>query len=62
MGTDLLKEMKGQVLWLTINRPERRNALNAEVIRGLTDAITEAATSKASRASMLAPGCPCGPR
>jgi enoyl-CoA hydratase/carnithine racemase len=42
MATELVKEVKGQTLWLTINRPERRNALNREVIRGLTEAITEA--------------------
>jgi enoyl-CoA hydratase/carnithine racemase len=53
MATDLLKEMKGQVLWLTINRPERRNALNTEIIRELTNAITEAATSKDGHARAI---------
>jgi len=46
MATELVKEVKGQTLWLTINRPERRNALNREVIRGLTEAITEAGESQ----------------
>src|SRR5262249_38952375 len=46
MATELVKEVKGQTLWLTINRPERRNALNREVIRGLTEAITEAGESE----------------
>src|SRR5215467_7317233 len=46
MSTELVKEVKGQTLWLTINRPERRNALNAEVIRGLTEAITNAGKEK----------------
>src|SRR5262249_58025662 len=46
MATELVKEVKGQTLWLTINRPERRNALNREVIRGLTEAITEAGQSQ----------------
>ncbi len=43
MSTELIREVKGQTLQLTINRPERRNALNGEVIRGLTEAITDAA-------------------
>ncbi len=42
MSTELIREVKGQTLRLTINRPERRNALNGEVIRGLTEAITDA--------------------
>src|SRR5499427_4909960 len=46
MATELIKEVKGQTLWLTINRPERRNALNREVIRGLTEAITESGESQ----------------
>jgi enoyl-CoA hydratase/carnithine racemase len=46
MATELVKEVKGQTLWLTINRPERRNALNREVIRGLTEAITEGGESQ----------------
>ena len=43
MSTELIREVKGQTLRLTINRPERRNALNGEVIRGLTEAIADAA-------------------
>jgi enoyl-CoA hydratase/carnithine racemase len=46
MSTELVKEVKGQTLWLTINRPERRNALNAEVIRGLNEAIADAGKTK----------------
>jgi len=49
MATELVKDVKGQTLWLTINRPERRNALNREVIRGLTEAITEAGESQAQQ-------------
>lgn len=46
MSSELVKEIKGHTLWLTINRPERRNALNAEVIHGLTEAITGAGENK----------------
>ncbi len=31
----VLLEKRGQALWITINRPEKRNALNAEVIAGI---------------------------
>jgi enoyl-CoA hydratase/carnithine racemase len=35
----LLVESRGSALWLTINRPERRNALSTEVLDGLVDEI-----------------------
>jgi enoyl-CoA hydratase/carnithine racemase len=53
MSTELVKEVKGQTLWLTINRPERRNALNAEVIHGLTEAINEAGQNRVPRAIVV---------
>ena len=28
-------EKRGQAFWITINRPDKRNALNAEVIAGI---------------------------
>src|SRR6201994_4885027 len=31
----VLFEKRGQAFWITINRPDKRNALNAEVIAGL---------------------------
>jgi enoyl-CoA hydratase/carnithine racemase len=31
----VILEKRGQVYWITINRPEKRNALNAEVIAGI---------------------------
>ena len=34
----LLAEQDGHVLTVTINRPEKKNAVNAEVLCGLTDA------------------------
>jgi enoyl-CoA hydratase/carnithine racemase len=39
---DLLSERDGHVLRLTINREEKRNALSADVMRGLLDGVTEA--------------------
>jgi methylglutaconyl-CoA hydratase len=34
--TTVLIEKRGSSLWITINRPEKRNAVNAEVIAGIT--------------------------
>ena len=39
---ELLKERRGSVLILTINRPEVRNALNLAVIQGIGAALDEA--------------------
>lgn len=38
----VLLEKRGQALWITINRPEKRNALNAEVIAGIVRGYREA--------------------
>ena len=37
---ELREEMRGPVMWLTIDRQERRNAINAAVLDGLSDALT----------------------
>jgi methylglutaconyl-CoA hydratase len=34
-NTSVITEKRGQAFWITINRPEKRNALNADVIAGL---------------------------
>src|ERR1700719_3638654 len=31
-NTSVLLEKRGQALWITINRPEKRNAINGDVI------------------------------
>ena len=36
-------ETRGSAVWLTINRPDRRNALNPDVIEGLLDGLGRAA-------------------
>ncbi len=40
----LLSEREGAVLWLTLNRPRYRNALNIALITALDDALAEAAS------------------
>jgi enoyl-CoA hydratase/carnithine racemase len=39
MMSDILTEHRGAALWITINREERRNAMNKAVLAGIQDAI-----------------------
>jgi enoyl-CoA hydratase/carnithine racemase len=41
--TELIVERRGPALWLTINREERRNAINPAVIAGIHQALTSLA-------------------
>ena len=54
MSTDLLSERDGHVLRLTINREEKRNALSADVMRGLLDGVTAASTDPDIRVIVVA--------
>lgn len=49
----MLKERHGQVRWLTINRPERHNALDRETILTLRDAISESGKDDDTRVVVL---------
>ena len=42
MNEELLINLRNGVLYLTINRPERRNAINAAVLDGLVAGIDRA--------------------
>ena len=53
MDQELLVEQREQVLWLTINREERRNALNAAVIQGMRQAMLEAGSNPQIHAIVL---------
>jgi enoyl-CoA hydratase/carnithine racemase len=46
---DLLVEREGPVMTLTINRPERRNAMTWDVIRGLREQVARAKADPAVR-------------
>lgn len=54
MSDLLLYEVKGAVAFVTLNRPQRRNALNAEMIQGLRDGLERARGNEAVRAVCLA--------
>jgi len=47
MSTDhLLIERRDGVLWLTMNRPEKLNALSDGMLNGLLEQLTHAATDR----------------
>ncbi len=46
-------EVKGPAAWVTIDRPERRNALSPEVFEGLEEGISRAVADDAVRAVVL---------
>ena len=43
---DLLETKENGVAWLTLNRPERLNALSADMTNGLTEALNRLATDR----------------
>lgn len=49
----VLQEVRGQALWITINRPDKRNAINAEVVAGIREGFRVAHTTPAVRAIVL---------
>lgn len=50
---EVLTEIRGQALWITINRPDKRNALHAGVIAGLREGIRRAHANAEVRAIVL---------
>lgn len=53
----ILREADGPLLWLRINRPEKRNALTMAMYTALADALETAAATPAVRAVILAGVC-----
>lgn len=51
--TGLLVDRRGEVLWLTINRPERRNSVDYDTNEALLTELTNAATDSSLRAVVL---------
>ncbi|MEO6973527.1 MAG: enoyl-CoA hydratase/isomerase family protein [Rhodoferax sp.] len=50
---ELLEEMRGPVMWLTINREDRRNAISAAVLAALSDALARANKDRDVRAIVI---------
>ncbi|MBI1622411.1 enoyl-CoA hydratase-related protein [Aquamicrobium zhengzhouense] len=49
----VLVEIRGTTLWITINRPERRNAINESVIEGIKAGMLQASADPQIRAVVL---------
>jgi enoyl-CoA hydratase/carnithine racemase len=52
-SADVRLERRGAALWVSINRPTRRNAINAEVLAGIGSAVLSAADDPSLRAIVL---------
>jgi enoyl-CoA hydratase/carnithine racemase len=50
---ELLSDMRGPVLWLTINREERRNAISPGVLAGLGEGLARAQRDRDVRAVVI---------
>jgi methylglutaconyl-CoA hydratase len=53
MSSDLIRERRDEGIWITINRPEKRNAINKNVISGIAAAYHEAEADAAIRYIVL---------
>lgn len=53
MGTAVLRDRRGEILHLVLNRPERLNALGLELVRELAAALWEADAEPAVRVVLL---------
>ena len=52
-NSSVILEKRGQAFWITINRPEKRNALNADVIAGIAKGYRDAHDDKEVRVIVL---------
>lgn len=53
MTDAVLIERRGQALWITINRPDKRNAINADVVAGISRGYRQAHDDAAVRVIVL---------
>ena len=51
--SSVIREKRGQAYWITINRPEKRNALNGDVIAGIARGYRDAHDDKDVRVIVL---------
>src|ERR1700686_2553019 len=52
-NNSVVLEKRGQAFWITINRPDKRNALNGEVISGIAKGYRDAHDDKDVRVIVL---------
>lgn len=52
-NNSVLQEKRGQALWITINRPEKRNAINGDVIAGIVRGYRDAHDDPSIRVIVL---------
>ena len=52
-SNSVILEKRGQAFWITINRPDKRNALNAEVIAGIAQGYRDAHADNEVRVIVL---------
>src|SRR6201986_3094955 len=55
-NNSVITEKRGQAFWITINRPEKRNALNGDVIGGIAKGYRDAHDDKDVRVIVLTGG------
>ena len=42
-NNSVILEKRGQAFWITINRPDKRNAINGDVIAGISQGLSPGA-------------------
>ena len=52
-SNSVIREKRGQALWITINRPDKRNAINADVVAGIAKGYRDAHDDKDVRVIVL---------
>ena len=53
MNNELIVERQGHVVWLTVNRPEVRNALSLAITKRFADTLRELSKDRAVRVFVL---------
>ena len=51
--SSVITDKRGQAFWITINRPDKRNAINADVVAGIAKGYRDAHDDKEVRVIVL---------
>ena len=51
--SSVIREKRGQAFWITINRPDKRNAINADVVAGIARGYRDAHDDREVRVIVL---------